>query len=66
MICPHCGKDAYLYSKENGRWVVWWNDDGGVDTVTEPVPLYYRSSVPLYCEYCDKRVGTYEKLFPMR
>lgn len=64
--CPFCGSSMGLYSKEIARYSQFYNFDGDTDGYSELDDLMVtrRKSTPLYCKNCDKRVGTYEKLFP--
>lgn len=62
--CPYCGSSMGLYSKEVVRYCQFYKFNGDADGYSEFDDLKVRKSTPLYCQQCDKRVGTYEKLFP--
>jgi len=64
--CPYCGSCWGLYSKEVARYCQFYKFNGDTAGYSEldDLMVTMRKSTPLYCQKCDKRVGTYEKLFP--
>lgn len=64
-ICPHCGETLYLFSIEHARYTQYYTADGEPDGYGELDQIgtsLKRKSTPVYCQNCERRVGTLERI----
>jgi len=61
--CPFCGSTAGLYSKEIVKYEQYYGYDGEPIGCSDNYDMTRRKSTPLYCQDCNKKIGTYENMF---
>lgn len=63
--CPYCGSSCGLYSIEYVSYPQYYDFNGeenGYGEFTRASTSARRKSTPVYCQNCEKRITTLEKL----